>query len=101
MHTPAVQVCPPGQTRPQAMQLFGSVVRSRQVPEQLTCAEEHDVAHTPPVQIWPPAQARPQTVAPIATVPQLLMSVSGFTQVPPQLTCVEEQEVTQVPIRQV
>ena len=82
-------------------QLLVSVSGLTQVPLQLTCAEEQDVAHTPPEQIWPPGQARPHTAAPIATVPQLLVSVSGFTQVPPQLTCVEEHEVTQVPIWQV
>lgn len=59
---PLQQVRPVGQTRPQALQLFSSVLRSTQVPLQ---------------HVWPSAQRLPQA-------PQLNGLVPGMMQRPPQ-----------------
>ena len=64
--------------RPQAPQLFVSVVRSRQMPEQLVVPATHVTVQVPAEHTWPEAHARPH-------MPQLLLSVVRSRQTPEQL----------------
>ena len=67
------------QFRPQAPQLSGSRMRSRQAPEHMTSPAMQEFWHVPSTQIWPEAQALPQ-------VPQFRWSVSRSAHEPEQST---------------
>jgi hypothetical protein len=72
--------------------LFPSLVRSRQVPEQLLSPPPQLVVHAPLAQIWPPAQVTPQA-------PQLFRSFCVSTQALLQLVPPLAQSSTQAPVR--
>ena len=65
------------QTVPHALQLFASLARSRQTPEQLMVGEAHVLVQTPAEQTRPGIQTLPH-------VPQLALSVWSARQVPLQ-----------------
>ena len=68
VQVPREQTVPEGQAFPHAPQLFTSVARSRQTPEQLVVLSMHDTGQRPEEHTWPEGQAVPH-------MPQLAMSL--------------------------
>jgi hypothetical protein len=76
-HAPFVQLCPAGQTTPQAPQLAASDVRSTQARLHAVSPLPQALAHIPAVHDCPAAQAIPQ-------LPQKRGSLRRSTHWPPQ-----------------
>ena len=90
------QLVPPGQTLPQAPQLFGLLTRLTQLRPGPQLVWPCGQMHAPPEQKVPAGQTRPQA-------PQLLESTARSRQVPrfgPQSVWPVGQSVTQLPARQ-
>jgi len=75
-HLPPLHTWPAAHAVPQVPQLARSLVRSRQLPEQLVSPPPHAVTQSPAAQLWPAEHAVPQA-------PQLRGSVPSDEQAPP------------------
>ncbi len=86
----AVALARGGQTVPHAPQLFGSVLRLVQLPEQLVSPDAQVTTQAPAEHTWPPVHA-------VVQVPQRRLSTWRSRHTPEQLVCPEGHTRVQAP----